>query len=153
MDFSKLVEIREKRDLSQRKVANILKVSKSTYARWETGEQIIPLNHLNDFCNYFKVSMDFVLRVNLRNDYNLNDYSKELDKYKIGKILNNIRKKHKLTQKDIADILNTSQSTISSYERGETLVLTIFIYNIAHKFNYSVDKLCGRRKSRDYIGV
>ena len=38
MDFSRLAMIREKKELSQREVAKILHVSKSTYARWETGE-------------------------------------------------------------------------------------------------------------------
>ena len=33
MDFSRLAIIREKRELSQRQVAKILGVSKSTYAR------------------------------------------------------------------------------------------------------------------------
>ena len=63
MDFSRLAMIREKKELSQREVAKILHVSKSTYARWETGEQVIPLNHLNDFCKYFKVTVDYVLNL------------------------------------------------------------------------------------------
>ena len=41
MDFSKLILLRNKKDLTQREMAKILNVSKSTYARWETQEEII----------------------------------------------------------------------------------------------------------------
>ena len=64
----------------------------------------------------------------------------------IGKNIKLIRKKFQLTQKELAKVINTSQSTISSYEKGKTLVLTVFIYNLALNFNLSVDKICDRNK-------
>ena len=151
MDFLRLTIIREKKDLSQRQIAKILGVSKSTYARWETMEEIIPLPHLNNFCKYFKVTMDYVLNLSENNDYYLNSYSSEINKNIIGKNIKLIRKKHNLTQKDLADILNTSQSTISAYENGQTLFLTAFIYTLASKFNLSADKICAGQKNKQYI--
>ena len=146
MDFSRLTMIREKKELSQREVAKILHVSKSTYARWETGEQVISLNHLNDFCKYFKVTMDYVLNLSNQNNFNNNTYNQEINKNIIGKNIKLVRKKYQLTQKELAKVINTSQSTISSYEKGKTLVLTVFIYNLALNFNLSVDKICDRNK-------
>lgn len=146
MDFSRLAMIREKKELSQREVATILHVSKSTYARWETGEQVIPLIHLNDFCKYFKVTMDYVLNLSNQNNFNNNIYNQEINKNIIGKNIKLVRKKYQLTQKELAKAINTSQSTISSYEKGKTLVLTVFIYNLALNFNLSVDKICDRNK-------
>ena len=146
MDFSRLAMIREKKELSQREVAKILHVSKSTYARWETGEQVISLNHLNDFCKYFKVTMDYVLNLSNQNNFNNNIYNQEINKNIIGKNIKLVRKKYQLTQKELAKVINTSQSTISSYEIGKTLVLTVFIYNLALNFNLSVDKICDRNK-------
>lgn len=146
MDFSRLAMIREKKELSQREVAKILHVSKSTYARWETGEQVIPLIHLNDFCKYFKVTMDYVLNLSNQNNFNNNIYNQEINKNIIGKNIKLVRKKYQLTQKELAKVINTSQSTISSYEKGKTLVLTVFIYNLALNFNLSVDKICDRNK-------
>ena len=137
MDFSRLAKIRYKKDLSQREVAKILRVSKSTYARWETGEQVIPLPHLNDFCHFFKVSFDYVIGLDENSHYNL--------KF--------IRKKNKLTQKDLALILNTSQSTISSYEQGKTLVLTAFLYSVCREFSISADRICGRYKEKKVLKV
>ena len=151
MDFSRLTMIREKKELSQRQVAKILHVSKSTYARWETAEQIIPLIHLNNFCQYFKVTMDYVLNLSNQNNFNNNTYNQKINKIIIGKNIKSVRKKYQLTQKELAKAINTSQSTISSYEKGKTLVLTVFIYNLAIKFNLSVDKICNRNKNKELV--
>lgn len=137
----RLIEIREDNSLSQRDLASILNVSKSTYARWETQEQIIPLNRLVDFCNYFKVSMDYALNLSNENKYKKTINS--LDRKLIGNNIKLIRKKLNLTQQDLADLLNTSHSTISAYEAGKTLILTIFAYQICLKYNISLDWLCG----------
>lgn len=137
----RLIEIRENNNLSQRDLASILNVSKSTYARWETQEQIIPLNRLVDFCNYFKVSMDYAL--NLSNENKYKKPISSLDRKLIGNNIKLIRKKFSLTQQNLADLLNTSHSTISAYEAGKTLILTIFAYQICLKYNISLDWLCG----------
>lgn len=137
----RLIEIREDNSLSQRDLASILNVSKSTYARWETQEQIIPLNRLVDFCNYFKVSMDYTL--NLSNENKYKKPINSLDRKLIGNNIKLIRKKFGLTQQNLADLLNTSHSTISAYEAGKTLILTIFAYQICLKYNISLDWLCG----------
>lgn len=137
----RLIEIRENNNLSQRDLASILNVSKSTYARWETQEQIIPLNRLVDFCNYFKVSMDYAL--NLSNENKYKKPISSLDRKLIGNNIKLIRKNFSLTQQNLADLLNTSHSTISAYEAGKTLILTIFAYQICLKYNISLDWLCG----------
>ena len=137
----RLIEIREDNNLSQRDLVSILNVSKSTYARWETQEQIIPLNRLVDFCNYFKVSMDYALNLSNENKYKKTISS--LDRKLIGNNIKLIRKKFSLTQQNLADLLNTSHSTISAYEAGKTLILTIFAYQICLKYNISLDWLCG----------
>ena len=137
----RLNEIREDNSLSQRDLASILNISKSTYARWETQEQIIPLNRLVDFCNYFKVSMDYAL--NLSNENKYKKPISSLDRKLIGNNIKLIRKKFSLTQQNLADLLNTSHSTISAYEAGKTLILTIFAYQICLKYNISLDWLCG----------
>ena len=53
IDFSKLRDIREDNDLNQEEMANILHVKRSAYSLWELGINIIPLNHLINFTDYF----------------------------------------------------------------------------------------------------
>ncbi len=48
MVLSRIKDLRDEYELTQVKMAQIMGVSKSTYARWETDEAIIPLVHLKD---------------------------------------------------------------------------------------------------------
>ena len=68
----------------------------------------------------------------------------------MGKRLRKIRLKNGYSQRQLAELLNTTQSTISAYENGETLILTAFAYQIAKQFHISLDELCGgiRRKEK-----
>ena len=146
--FSNIKRVRESHELTQREMAKILKISKSSYNNFETGEHIIPLKHLNNFCNTFHVSMDYVCGLTKNNIKVNNTFI--LDKKNIGKKLKNIRKDKNLTQDDIAKIINTSQSNISSYENGNTLILTAFLYNFAKHCNVSMDYICDRN---NYIKI
>lgn len=142
MVLAKIRDLRDEKDLSQIKMAKIMGVSKSTYARWETDEAIIPLFHLNDLCNYFDVSMDYITGLSKTRNYKITN--KKLNKVLIGKRLKEFRKKNNLTQVELAKNINTSHSTISGYEHGKNMILTAFAYNIAKKYKISLDWLCGR---------
>ena len=143
MDRIRLKEIRENNDVSQRSVREVLKVGKSTYSRWETGEQLIPLTRLNQFCNYFHVSMDYALGIS-NTDFKTKEL-KQLDKNKIGQNLRLIRKEHDLTQEELAKLFNTTHSTISAYENGKTILLTAFAMQLCKKYDYSLDWICNKR--------
>ena len=145
MNLKRLFDLREYNDLYQKDVAKILGVSQQSYSQWEKGVKIIPLKHLNTLCNYYKVSMDYML--DLSNDKYYNCSIKNLDKKIIGSNIKSIREKNKLTVRDLADKLNTTPSTISSYENGKTLILTAFAYQICKEYNTSLDKFLGRKKN------
>ncbi len=139
MNYEHLIFIRENLDLSQRELANKLKVSKSTYARWETAEKIIPLIHLINLCNLSNTSLDYILGLSDRKD----KFNKpiKLNKIKIGNNLKKIRTSNNLTQKQFADSINTTQSVISSYESGNTLIQTSFLYDICLKYDVSANDI------------
>ena len=61
--------------------------------------------------------------------------------------LKEFRKKKNITQEELANILNTTHSTISAYESGKTTILTAFAYQICKRYNISMDYLCGRVKN------
>lgn len=143
MFLKRIKDFRDEYDLTQLKLSSILGVSKSTYARWETDEVIIPLVHFNNLCNYFKVTMDYM--VGLDNKNNFNSINTKLNKELIGKRLKSFRKEFNLTQTELAKEINTSHSTISAYENGKTMLLTAFAYDICKKYNISMDWLCGKK--------
>ena len=139
----RLKEIRENNDMSQRSLREVLKVGKSTYSRWETEEQLIPLTRLNEFCNYFHVSMDYALGIS-KTDFKTKEL-KQLDKNKIGQNLKSIRKERNFTQEELAKLFNTTHSTISAYENGKTIILTAFAIELCKRYGYSLDWICNKR--------
>ena len=146
MNEKKLFDLREYADLSQKDLANKLGVTQQTYSLWEKGTKIIPLKHLNNLCNYYKTSMDYVLGLsNERTNSDIKEI-KELNKKLIGSRIKEIRERNKLTLRDLASELNTTSSTISAYETGKTLILTAFAYQICIKYDVSLDWLCGKVK-------
>ena len=138
----RLRDIRENYDISQRMTAAKLGISKSYYNYFESGERIIPLARLNDFCNLFHVDFDYALGFSKNNI--VSKKIVKLDKKLIGQRIKEIRKKNKLTQADLAEILHTTQSASSSYEHGNTIILTAFLYEMCTKLNVSANYLVGK---------
>lgn len=142
MNFEKLFFLREEKDLTQEDMAKILNVSRVAISQWETGKEVIPLTQLNIYSNYFNVSLDYILQINNVKQYK--DVNKNINPKTIGKRLKYIRQKFSLTQEELARQLNTTHSTISAYETGKVLILTVFAYEVAVKYNISLDWLCGK---------
>lgn len=139
---NRLYNIREKLNLKQDDIANNINVSRRNYSFWETGHLFIPLKHLNNYCNTFNVSMDYVLCLS---DENIQlKKIKKLNKVEIGEKLKMVLKDNNVTQNEMAELLNTTQSTLSAYINGKTLIITSFAYQICKEYNISLDWLCGR---------
>lgn len=97
--------------------------------------------------NYYDVSLDYIMGINNIKKY---PYSKkDINRSNVGKKLKEWRTTNNITQEELANILNTTHSTISAYEHGKTLILTIFLYEIAKKFNVSSDYLCDKTKKHN----
>lgn len=139
--FKKLKDIRESNDLKQKDIAKILGVSRPNYTRWETKEKIIPLERLNDLCNYFNINMDYVIGLSNKK---IKVSNSKLDKSVIGENIKEFRKKNNISQEELANVLGTTHSVISAYESGKTLILTAFLINLCSEYNLSADKICGR---------
>lgn len=142
MNFERLFFLREEQDLFQNDIADILNVKQVNISNWENGKEIIPLTKLNMYANYFNVSLDYIMKLSDKKIPSINRNT--LDKISIGKNIKIIRMQNNLSQQDLANVLNTTKSTIWAYETGKTLILTAFAYQICIKYNVSMDWLCGR---------
>ena len=142
----RLRAIRENLEITQKDIAKKLKVTPAYYNFLENGKRVIPLEHLNKFCNAYKVSADYVLGLSKYNIYPSKKY--RLNRKLVGKRIRLIREKNNYTQQKLADFLNTTQSTISFYEKGETIILTVFLYAMCEKFNVSIDYMMGRSNTK-----
>lgn len=136
--------IREDKDLTQKQIAKILGVERSTYTGWETGKDTIPLRKLSQLCDFYNVSIDYVTGLSNIKNYNITNTTINLKD--VGKRLKNLRLKNNLKQKDIFTFLNTTSSTYSAYETGKVLIQTSFVYSIAKKYNVSIDWILNKIK-------
>ena len=120
--YKRLGDVREDSDYKQKGIAEILEICPNTVSKWEQGDGIIPLERLNTICNLTKSTMDYVAGLTQENEpiVVLEQISKEV----AGDRLREFRRGKNLTQKELAEDLKTTQSTISAYENGKTLILT-----------------------------
>ena len=129
--YDRMKTLREYYDNTQNEIAEKLDVSRSTYAGWENNIDFIPLDKLNDFCNYYHVSLDYICKLS-------DNKTKEIlnDKIDINVLANNlltIRKKHNDTQEKIADLIHT-----------------LPLIEFAKYYNVSMDYLCGKTLNQKF---
>ena len=144
--YNVMKKTRENKELTQQELANIIGVSRSTYAGWENGIDTIPLSRLNDLCNYLDISLDYICK--LTNDKKRDNIIKrKLNTYRIGKNLKSIRIKNGHTQSKTALLIHTNQSNYSRYERGKNIISTSLIIAFSRCYNVSIDYICGKKKN------
>lgn len=62
-----------------------------------------------------------------------------------------LRKRAKRTQKEIADILNTTQQQYSKYEKGQQELPIRHLITLADTYNITTDEVLGRKKTNHVI--
>ena len=147
MIFERMKDIRTYFDNTQNELADYLKVSRSTYAGWENGIDAIPLLKLNEFCNYYRISLDYVCGLSNIKKYDIiND---KIDKEILGNNLKDIRIKNNDSQAKVAEIIKVDQSNYSKYELGKILIHTYPLIDFAKHYNISIDWLCGKKENKN----
>ena len=144
MKVKRLRETRENLDLKQVDLIDLFGVTYSTISGWETGKDTIPLKQLIKYANKYNYSLDYLLGLTDKNiEY------KDL-KINLNTLATNLRKKRKQygkTQQQIADIINTSQSSYAHYENARYLMPLNFLYNLSKIYDdLSIDEILGRKK-------
>lgn len=150
MKYSEILkELRIKNNYTQEEIALKLNINRSTYKDYELQTSIIPIKHLINISNIYKVSIDYIL--GLTNILNYPTITNCIDNKHAGERLKEFRKENKLTQQQLANILNTTFSNIAFYEKGRNLIATTFLYDICKKYKISADYLLGRTDNPKYF--
>ena len=139
--------IRLNADKTQKDIADLMNISRSTYALWESNNNIFPIDRLVDFCNIFNISLDYVLNLSFKKTY----IKANINIDKSSKRLKNLRKEFNLTQEKLALYLKTNKSVICNYEKKRSIIATPFLYDICKKYNISADYLMGRIDNPKYL--
>ena len=143
----RIKELRLEKNLSQSDIAKTLGVTRSSYAMWESSNNVIPLKRLIALCDFFQTNLDYIFVFTdystiVNSSYNLELCSQRLKEF---------RKENNLTQQKIATYLHIDQPTWSIYENGKSLIGTPFLYDICKKYNISADYLLGKTDSPKYL--
>lgn len=144
MIFERMKDIRTYFDNTQKELATYLKVSRSTYAGWENGIDAIPLLKLNDFCNYYGISLDYIC--GLSNIKKCEIINPKINQKVLGNNLKIIRTENNDTQEKTANKIKVDQSNYSKYELGKILIHTYPLIEFAKYYKISIDWLCGKIK-------
>ena len=145
MIFERLRELRNSAGITQQTIADILEVKRATYAGWETGKDIMPLRQLNKIANNYKISLDYITELSNDNKKMKSKIGDVIDIHLVSENLKKCRKEKQLTQKDVADALQTTQSNIHKYETGKCLITTVYAIEFAKHFSCSLDEILGRK--------
>lgn len=148
MYFSKIADIRQDNELTQQELANIIGGNRVSISNWENEKEIPNINKANAIANHFNVSLDYLFNLSKEKNYP-NNKKCNIDKNLVGKRLKELRESNNLTLNKLADILNTTASTIFSYEQGNTLLLTAFAIEICKKYKVSLDWLYGKKDTKN----
>ncbi len=60
---TRLRDLREDKDLTQKECAEIAYISKNSYIRYENNERIPPLDTIIKFAKYYNVSIDYIAKL------------------------------------------------------------------------------------------
>ena len=145
----KIKYIRETYDISQKDLANLLGIEKSSISHFEKNDRIIPIEHLITFSDHLKLSIDYIFGLT-----NIKYYEDFIEGYDINKMAENIKeicKEQHLTNVALAKTLNSCESNIRNYKNGKYLILTTLAVQLATTFNYSIDWLLGKTTGKYII--
>ncbi|MCM1053598.1 MAG: helix-turn-helix domain-containing protein [Ruminococcus sp.] len=145
----RLSSIRERIGITQKELANKININVSHYAHCEREDEIFPLKHLNNICNYFNVSLDYILGFTEIKQY---DNSKQdIDIVVSATRLKEFRKENKLTQEKLGQFFNASTSVIVHHENKRHILATPYLYMLCNKYHISADYLLGKIDNPKYL--
>ena len=140
--YRRLKDLREDRDYTQDYIADILKARRSSYANWENGETLIPLDKLDQLSVFYNVPISYLLGI--KNNYNRYknigkmNYNLMLDK------LNQLKDNLSLTYQEIGDYLKVSKSTAYKYYEGQLIIPVNILILLGELNKCDIDKLLGK---------
>lgn len=135
-------ELRIDNELTQNEIAQVLKIKRSTYSKWELGINDMPLDKTNDLANFYHVRIDYLL--GLSNIHYIVKNNLDINWNKLTERLVNLRKNNNYTQEYLSKKLGFHKRTYSNYETGTRRPTAFKLLSVAQFFKVSMDYLIGR---------
>ncbi len=144
MYIQRLNKLRQEKEYSQQFVADKLNVNRSTYANWEIGNIIIPLNIADKLSLLYNVPISYVLGIGTirLTDYKIKPINYDVLRSNLNKY--KIESKHSFTS--IAKYIDTDKSTCCRYFNGKIKIPTDKLILLCELYNVDIDDMCGKTK-------
>lgn len=150
----KIKELRKVNKVTQQQLADAIGFSRSAVGMLESNKNGASPDKLKELADFFGVTVDYLLTDDnsiknkehelISKNADIINFSKGeiiLDKKMLGDRVKELRIRRNLTQKQLADDLNLSQSTIGMIESGKRDASNELLIKIANYFNCSTDYL------------
>ncbi len=136
MIYLRYKDIREDRDLFQQEIADILKINRISYIRYEQGLRQMPINKLIILADFYNTSIDYLIgETDNKERYKKLHTIKPKIKY--------LRELKKLSQEDIAKVLKIHQVQYCRYETEKRLIPLDKLIILSEFYNTSIDYIVG----------
>lgn len=143
-----MAKLRDENGLSQRQMANILNVTLTVYKLYEAGVRPMKLEELNQFSNYFHLSLNTLLGFSECMNF---CEATPIDYKYLRFSMKYVRKIHRVTQKDLAKELRVSVPTVSRYEKHPEDLNASYLHDFAKRFLVSADYICGKTLKKEVL--
>lgn len=137
----RLKELRLKKGLTQTELGEKVGVKQNTFTNWENGKREPNFETLLKLASILNTTTSYLLG---ESDIYYGYGSKEFKVKIFGTRLREVRKSKKLTQVELANMLNISQKSYSHWETQKTEPTLENVVKLADLFDVSLDWLFGR---------
>jgi len=143
MNSQRIRALREEFEYTQKFVADYLKCKRTTYASWETGHIILPLDIANKLAILYNVPLSFILGTGTIK-YS-NKKIKEIDYIYLRNKLGELKDSNKDSFEKISKYIDTNRSTTNRYFNGKIKIPTDKLILLCEFYNIEIDDLCGMK--------
>lgn len=142
VEYKRIKDLREDHDYTQDYIANYLETNRSSYANWESGDNLIPLDKLDMLSVFYNVPFSYLLGI--KNKFDKSIKIKKIDYDKLLENLNNYRNELNLTYQQIADYLKVSKATAFKYYNDQLTIPTDALVLLGELNKCDIDELCNK---------
>ena len=130
--------LRERKGLTQQELAVRVDVAQATVANWESGRREPDINILIRIAKLFNVTLDELV---------MKELTPPIPMY--ARNLAYLRRKHGMTQADVANLLGVSKATSCKYENGDVEPNVEQLIKLAEFFGVTMDQIIKQDLSQE----
>lgn len=143
MYFQRARFLREEFEYTQEFVANYLNCKRTTYASWETGYIILPLDIASKLAILYNVPLSYVLGV--KTIRSVNGRIKPINYVHMRNKLHRLKDKNNDSYEKISKFIDTNKSTTNRYFNGKIKIPTDKLISLCEFYDVEIDDLCGTK--------